>query len=422
MTRLARADAGGDAAAGVQPRASALRTMLACALIMFASVGIGFYGIAVIVDQLVESVGVAVGLVSAGTSAFLLASCLANPLVSSGMRRVGTRSTIAIGGLVAAAGLGMFALGHEPALLLSAFVLVGAGSAACSFLPVSTILVGLPDATRSLGMTVGYSGGTLGGILLAPVLLAASGSIGFGPSLLLAAGVLLAVVGAGALWGLPAGTGREPAMAVPPVTTTGPLPLPDSREPAASGMSLREAVRRGSFWWLLVALALTGSTVTAVQLQILTIARFADVANPGLVTVLLAIAVAVARFAGVVVLRVVSTRVLSMVVCVIQAASFLLVAFAPSEAAFFVGSALVGVSIGLSVLLSPLLTVDVIGRAHFARVYAVILAVTGLANGIGPVVMGTMFDPVAGYAFSLAVFAGLSLLAGAAFGLIRRTR
>ncbi|GAA2227897.1 MFS transporter [Herbiconiux moechotypicola] len=401
-----------------------LRTMLACAVVMFASVGIGFYGISVVIDLLIESAGVALGVVSIGTSAFLLAGCVANPLVSVAMQRFGTRRTIALGGVVTVGGLALVTVSSLPAVLIAAFVLIGAGAAACSFLPVSTTLVALPHRTRSLGMTIGYSGGTLGGIVLAPGMIAVAEAAGFVPSVLAAAGVLLVVVVPSALWALPPAPVGAPVVPL----TAGPAEIASELSaeavspappPASGALDLRAALRASSFWWLLVALSLIGATVTAVQLQILTIARFAEIPDAAVVTVVVAASVAVARFAGVAALRVLSTKALSVLACGVQAAAFVVLALARDTTGIVVGAVLVGVSVGVSVLLSPLITVDVVGTAHFARVYGVILAVTGLVNAGAPLVMTALYRPDSGYLVPLVVFAGLSAAAAGAFALVR---
>ena len=132
--------------------------------------GLGFYSLPVYLNVLVHSQGFALTTVSYAVSAFFLVSAVVNIPLGRLIRRVQPR-WVMLGGSVLA-GLSLFLLGRVDAVweLYLVFTIFGCGFSASSYLPGTAVIVGLFDRDRARALALALTGGSVGGVVVAPLL------------------------------------------------------------------------------------------------------------------------------------------------------------------------------------------------------------------------------------------------------------
>jgi len=88
----------------------------------------------------------------------------------------------------------------------------------------------------------------------------------------------------------------------------------------------------------------------------------------------------------------------------------------------YVAAALFGVGIGGVLTLLPIAWADYFGRAHFAAIRGIALAVQVIAQALGPLLSGLLHDWTGSYRLSLQCFAVLSSLSVVSALAARRPR
>ena len=132
--------------------------------------GLGFYSLPVYLNVLVHSQGFALTTVSYAVSAFFLVSAVVNVPLGRLVRRVQPR-WIMLGGSVVS-GLSLLMLGRVDAVwqLYLVFTVFGCGFSASSYLPGTAVIVALFDQGRARALAVALTGGSVGGVVVAPLL------------------------------------------------------------------------------------------------------------------------------------------------------------------------------------------------------------------------------------------------------------
>ncbi|WP_043747115.1 MFS transporter [Paramagnetospirillum magneticum] len=160
--------------------------------------------------------GVPVTLVAFAIALHNLAWGLAQPFAGAAADRHGALPVIGFGALAYAGGLALSALvASDAALVLGMGLLVGIGISCTSFGVVMTAIGKMaPPETRSMAMGLASAGGSLGQVLLVPVVQSVTASGGMAWSLLVLAAVILAAA--------PLGFFLRRDEPVPPQSSAGP--------------------------------------------------------------------------------------------------------------------------------------------------------------------------------------------------------
>ena len=381
--------------------------------------GLGFYSLPVYLNVLIHSRGFGLTTVSYAVSAFFLVSAVVNVPLGRLIRRVEPR-WVMLGGSVLA-GLSLFLLGRVDAVwqLYLDFTIFGCGFSASSYLPGTAVIVGLFDRDRARALALALTGGSVGGVVVAPLLtriVDARGLTGTAPWLGLAY-LLLA--------GLPVVVAIRGHLAAPPAASSAPSSSPSSSSAsvdeavAGAGVSYAVAVRSAAFVLVTVSFGVLLADQVGTQVQIVAIASAMGVANAGIAVSIMASATVVGRLIGAFALSRLPVVGFSAVMGVVQGASFGVLALLPGLAGLAVGTVLFGITIGNLTVLIPLVVVELFGLTDYPRIYAVSQFGASVGTAVGPVVLAWLHSGFGSYRLPLLILAGVSGVASVVVARLR---
>jgi MFS family permease len=371
--------------------------------------GLGFYALPLYLGVLTQSQGFALTTVSFAVSAFFLVSAVVNVPLGRLIRLVEPR-WVMLGGSVASA-VSLLLLGRLDAVweLYLVFTLFGCGFSASSYLPGTAVIVQLFDRNRARALAIALTGGSVGGVVVAPVLnriLDAYGLAASTPWLGLAYLVLT---------GVPVVLFVRGPLAAP----AAPAPADGEPAPPAAGVSYARAVRTVTFAVVTVAFAVLTSDQVGTQVQIVTIGSAKGIRDAGIAVSLMASASIAGRLAGAFLLSRLPVVGFSAAMGVLQAASFVVLALVPGLAGLAVGSVLFGITIGNLTVLIPLVVVELFGTADYPRIYAVSQLGSSVGAAVGPTLLAALHSAFGSYRLPLLIVAGVSVLAAMAVARLR---
>ena len=199
--------------------------------------GLGFYGPPIFLSVIHEARGWSLLLISTAISLHFLIGAVSGANLPALHRHFGVAAVTKAGALVMAAGVVGWAIAGSPWHLFIAAILSGAGWGTMSAAALNAIVSPWFVRGRPAALGMAYNGGSVGGIIFAPLWVAAIGGLGFP-----LAASLIAVVMVITLWVLadlvfsrtPALMGQQPdgdKSGAPAVSVTSPAaqPLPGSR-------------------------------------------------------------------------------------------------------------------------------------------------------------------------------------------------
>ena len=373
--------------------------------------GLIFYNLSILLAAFVAERGFPVALASSATATFFIASGAGGILAGRLVDSFDVRLIITAGAVLGALALASVGALYQAWQLFAFHVVFGFAHGACGLVPVTTVIARWFNAQRSLAFSIGSTGLSLGGIVVAPVValaIAHYGLDGAAPWMALALFIgvvpvtLLVVRSSPQAMGLaPDGMTHAEAAAAPPQPST----------------SFQDAMRSGYFYTVSIAyLFLLGSQVGGIA-HVYHLASTRD----GTETAALALAVlattsTVGRLIGGALLIRVPAHTFALALMVLQAVAFAVLAWAHGRLAIAAGVALFGVTTGNSLMMHPLLLVERFGTRDYGRIYSAsqLMTVAGLAAC--PALVGLLYETSGGYAVpflasALATLVGLAVLA-----------
>ena len=138
-------------------------------VMLLVTAGLGFYGLPVYLRSLTVEKGFSVGAVSGATAVFFLVSGLVGIPVAGWMAKHDPRPLIAAGAI--ACGLSLLLLGRVEQVwhVYVVYVLFGAGFAASSLVPGTTLVARWFSRRRSVALSVASTGLSAGGVVVTPL-------------------------------------------------------------------------------------------------------------------------------------------------------------------------------------------------------------------------------------------------------------
>jgi MFS family permease len=386
-------------------------------VMLTVAAGVGFYGLSVYLRALTVEQGFSVGAVSGATAVFFLVSGLVGLPVAAVIARRDARPLIA-GGAVACAGA-LLLLGSADHVweVYVAHAVFGAGFAASSLVPGTTLVTRWFARRRSVALSVASTGLSFGGVVLTPaiaVLVRDHGLAAVTPWLALLFVIGIVPVTALLLQPSPEAVGLQP--------DGDPAPLPGAPV-AVPGPLAGEAARTRFF------VAVTAAHLLAMLAQVGGIAHLfnltgerATVGLAAAVVQVLAFSSLAGRLLGGVVAARVSMRGLAIALMVMQAGSLVLLAVADGAVGLLTATVLFGVTVGNLLMLHPLLLAERFGVRDYARIYSRSQLVATFGVAAGPAVIGVLHDALDGYGAAFTLAAAASLLAAGVLAVSGPTR
>lgn len=387
-------------------------------VLLFVTVGVGFYGPMIFLDALCSARGWSRAAVSGATTLYFLTSGATGTLIGRTVDRHGARGFIAVGALLM--GAGVLAVGRVQTSegLYVVYALMAVGFGMSSGVPINAVLARWFVARRGRALSFAQTGVSVGGMILVPV---ASSLVERG-GLELAVGWLATIVVVVALpvvvfvlrWD-PRDHGLEPDGSTAEMSRNGLLSdLVQRRE-----WGRREVLRTTSFWLLAVTFGAMLFHQTGFLIHELAFLR-------GWIGGLAPYAISVTAFGSVVGRLVVGTfadrvqkRVLSQGLFLLQAAA-LVALISIEHPATVLGSAfLFGLTIGNVYMMQSLLAAELFGMVSFGTVFGMLQFLTTMVGALGPVALGILFERMGGYVPAIWTFVIIPVCAAVLLGLLR---
>lgn len=390
---------------------------IACALLMFVGVGVGYYGLPIFLKPLKDEHGWTTTQVSWAPTIYFCISGLTSAIVGPFVDRRGPIALMIIGTIVngiSAAFIGLVDALWQLYLVYFVFAIAFGMS---SSIAVNAIMTRWFIRKRALAMSVSSTGVSLGGVVLAPVAawLIDRGGLELATPLL---GALVIVVAMPVILFVISWDPRQMQL------------RPDGDPPHAAPTAARrttlasqgrvwsrgEALRTAGFWgifiaFLLVLVAQTGYIIHQVSFLEDRLGSRSAAAFTLSVTAFGSI---VARLIVGIFADGVDKRLLTVILFLVQGTAILLIIHTDSVAATWALTLVFGLTIGNVYMMQSLLVGEIFGIVSFGSIFGLISLAGQVGSGLGPIGVGFLHDQTDGYTIPFTVTAILTYAAAIA--------
>ena len=163
-------------------------------LIAFFGWGIGFYGPGIYLVALQQRHGWPTADISSAITTYYLLGATLIIFVGGVFERLGARHTVSAGVTAMACGAVLLTLVSRPWHVYAAFAVMSCGWAAMSGAAINVIIAPWFDKRRGLAISLALNGASLGGVVIAPLLIFLIGRLNFAVALSGVAALMLAII------------------------------------------------------------------------------------------------------------------------------------------------------------------------------------------------------------------------------------
>ncbi|HMH52220.1 MAG TPA: MFS transporter [Candidatus Acidoferrum sp.] len=373
----------------------------------FLSFGLGFYGISVYVATLQRLHGWSASVVSTPVTLYYVAGALLTAAMANLYERLGPRVVVLVAGTALAAGVAGLGRVTQPWQLYPTFLVMSVGWGAMSGAAINIILAPWWERRRGLAVSLGFTGATLGGVVVAPLLIPLTEALGFETALSTAALVAFVtlVVVAAVLRRGPEERGLGP--------DGDPLRARPDRPPARGERRWRgDALRTWRFWSVSIPFALgLAAQVGVVTHLVALVTPTLGIGGAARAVSVTTTAALIGRLATGLVVDRLNRRLVASATLVIQIVGLVLLASAPSPAGVYAGCALFGLGVGNLTSLPGLILAVEWPRAHFSTLVGLVVGINQFTFAFGPSLVGLLRDRTGTYGLPLAACATLQAIA-----------
>jgi sugar phosphate permease len=382
----------------------------------FVGGGVFFYGYGVFLPEMCTKLDWSRTALSTGLSLGLLAFGLLSPLYGALVDRFGPRANLAIGNMLVGILMAGMSLVQEVWHVYILYGLIGVAAGIGGYIASAAVANNWFRKKLPLAMGIFGAATVLGGFVFPPLITVLISSLGWRISWVVVGGMVL--VFAGLVGGLimarnkpedmgqvPDGISAEPYNTVDVTDNT-----PDAGE-GAGEWTVRKALREPATWLITVfsaaayfALAtMIGHQVTYVQDL-----HFSPVAAAFTVSLLSGLSIAGRLGFGFLALRF-NIKKITITFFIVQLIALGILLTSRNLGLLYVYSVLFGLSNGAIVSALPTMIGAYYGRAHFAQITGVILAVAITIEAIGPTIAGIIHDTTSTYTLHFIIVAAFNL-------------
>jgi MFS family permease len=382
-------------------------------VLLFVTVGVGYYGLAVLLRPLQEENGWSNGVVSGATGLYFTVSGVTGALIGGYVDRHGPLPLMTAGTLLLGGSVVLVGFVGEVWQLYAVYVVMAIGFGFVASVGVNAMLARWFVHKRAKAMSVAFTGVSLGGVVLAPLgtALVDAGGVSLATVVM---GVLVIVVALPVVRGLlvwdPGEMGLQADAGAPPP--------PVQRAALADAVQRRvwtrgEALATVSFWAMLVGFVLVLLAQTGFLLHQISFLeeRFGSRQAASFALSTTALGSIVARLAVGTVADRFDKRWLTVVLFVVQATAVLLVVHTDNQVVTYVLVLIVGFTIGNIYMMQTLLASEIFGLVSLGAILGVLLMTSQIGSGVGPIVVGVLEDVTGGYDVPFTITALLTYLA-----------
>jgi sugar phosphate permease len=383
------------------------------AVVMFATVGVGFYGLAVFLRPLQEENGWSNAAVSGATGLYFSATGLTGFAVGPLVDRNGPIRYMTVG--VALVGVSVLMLTQVDQLwqLYAVYLIQAVAFGLAGSVAVSSIMARWFVTKRAKALSISSTGVSLGGVVLSPLgtWLVGRGGVALAALVmgLLVLAVGLPIVATVLVWD-PHDIGLEPDAGAPDTAATSDA-LSD--EVQRRVWTRAQAAKTRAFWSILIAFVLVLLAQTGFllhQIAFLT-DRLASANAAALALSVTASGSIVARLALGQIADRVDKRLLASGLFVVQGIAVLVLLVIDGRVVTYVLVMIIGFTIGNVYLMQTLLVAEKFGLVSMGTVFGVISLAAQVGSGVGPFAIGWIEDRSDSYVLPFALGALLTLAA-----------
>jgi sugar phosphate permease len=385
----------------------------AIAVVMFATVGVGFYGLAVFLRPLQEENGWSNSAVSGATGMYFSVTGLTGFAIGPLIDRNGPIRYMTIGVTLVGLSVILLSLVDELWQLYAVYLVQAIAFGLAGSVAVSSIMARWFITKRAKALSISSTGVSLGGVVLSPLgtWLVGEGGVALAAVVM---GVLVLVVGLPIVstvlvWD-PADVGLEPDGGSPDL---GVQSTALSDEVQLRVWTRSQAARTRAFWailisFVLVLLAQTGFLLH--QIAFLT-DRLASANAAALALSVTAMGSIVARLALGQIADRLDKKLLAAGLFLVQGAAVLGLLGIDDRIVTYVLVLVIGFTIGNVYLMQTLLVAETFGLVSMGTVFGVVSLAAQVGSGLGPFAIGWIEDQTGSYSLAFAIGAALTLAA-----------
>jgi MFS family permease len=374
-------------------------------VITTASSGFVFYNLSILLAAFVAERGFPVALASSATASFFIAGGIGGLIAGRLVERVDARLVVAAGAVMAALALATVGILDAAWQLFAFHIVFGLSHGLGGLVPVTTLIARWFNVRRSLALSVGSTGLSLGGIAVAPVLALAIerwGLAGAAPWMALAMLFCIVPVALLVLRPSPQSMGLEP---------DGLTRAEIARAPPQASATYAEALRSGYFYVVSTAFFfLLGTQVGAITHIFRLASTRAGAETAAVALAVMAASSTVGRLVGGAVLLKVPARTFALLMMALQAMGLAVLALAQDRIAILAAIALFAATMGNSLMLHPLLLAERFGVSDYGRIYSASQMMTVVGTASCPALIGFLYEASTGYYVPFLIIAALTLV------------
>jgi len=364
---------------------------LACAGIGFFTGGIAMYGRTVFVNPIVNEFGWSYVQFSVAILIQGIAMSLMAPLFGMLVDRFGSRRILFAGAVIAGGGLLLLSRSSSLLTFYLAFGVISVGFVALGTVVLSAAVLSWFRRRAGLALGITTAGIGMGGLMV--TLLAWLVEEYEWRMALVITGVTVVVI----VTALAAVVRRNPA-ALPPAaadTLESPPPSTDTGE----SWTVKQALRTGTFWRLVLALGMNFAGVNAILLHV--VPYLVDQGSTSVSAALVATFVPLVSIAGRLGFGwlgdVTSNKYALTLAVICQAIGLAAFTYAPALWALVIFAIAFGAGLGGMVAVTPAMARSLYGLRHFGSILGLIFAITAVGGIVGPMLASWVFDTWANY-------------------------
>jgi MFS family permease len=379
--------------------------VLACFFIATFAWGFGFYGNSVYVAVLHDTRGWSLSLITGATTLYYLAGAVLLMYVHRAIKFLGPQPVLISGAVILGVATIGFTRSQAPWQLYAWSLLMAVGWAFTTVTAIATTLSYWFERRRGFALLLALNGAAAGGFIIAPLLARVVDHFGLADGVLLLVGTCLILVVATIL----VGVRRKPSSIVASTGLAHQAGTEGDERPALDNEL--EALRSLHFWSIALpfSLALTAQVGFIINQMALLLPHL-GIDGAGVAIALTAGAAFAGRSALAPVIDRVNQRHASSVTFIWQAAGLaVMLAMPNSVVALYIGSIIVGLSVGNIVSLPPLAIQHEFAPRSFGLLVGLNATVGTLIMAAGPGLFGLAHDLTGSYAASLCLCIGLQL-------------
>jgi sugar phosphate permease len=387
---------------------------IACGVLMFVGVGVGYYGLPIFLKPLKDEHGWSTTAVSWAPAIYFCVAGVTSFLIGPIIDRRGPMLFMTSGMIVNGISGAAIGLVSELWQLYTVYFIFAVAYGLSSGVAVNAIMTRWFIRKRALAMSVSSTGVSLGGVVIAPI---ASWLINIG-GLELATPILGAlVIIAGLpviLWVIewePTRMGLTPDGITTAQTHAGPRQL--SLDTQLRPWTRREAMHTVSFWALMIAFLLVLIAQTGYIIHQVTFLedRLGSRSEAAFTISVTAIGSIVARLAVGIFADGVDRRLLCVVLFVVQATCVLIIVHTENLAATWILTLIFGFTIGNIYMMQSLLVGEIFGMVSFGTIFGFITMAGQVGSSVGPIGVGFLHDQSGDYVLPFTLTAAVTYVA-----------